>query len=99
MFADDLNTSVRSKDPASVTNILQETLHNLSTWTNENGLTFSPSETHFIDFNRKEINNDEPLMRKTSIYQILRTHIVNQRLTRRSHIRNIYIKKRNFKTL
>lgn len=54
LFADDLNITIKTKDPLTAETLLQATLNNLEKWSsNETGLDFSAEKTKCVLFTKK----------------------------------------------
>ena len=53
LYADDLNISLRTKNPKLAENLLQACLQNLENWSNSTGFKFAEHKTYCVDFSRK----------------------------------------------
>ncbi len=61
-FADDINISVRTRDPVVAQGILQTALNSIGDWADNNGLSFSHSKTHCVNFSRKRKIQVNPIL-------------------------------------
>ncbi|KAI5754364.1 hypothetical protein M8J77_008009 [Diaphorina citri] len=62
LYVDDLFLVARNHDILHVQIILQDALNNLGTWSEQNGLRFSPEKSSCINFKRgRKLQNDPPL--------------------------------------
>ncbi|KAI5712434.1 hypothetical protein M8J75_008318 [Diaphorina citri] len=62
LYVDDLFLVARHHDILHVQIILQDALNNLGTWSEQNGLRFSPEKSSCINFKRgRKLQNDPPL--------------------------------------
>jgi len=99
IFADDIILAASNQDLSAMTNIIQQALNDIQKWSQEEGLKFNTSKSHFMIFhgqNGQNINinlNNTNLIRQTSTKYL--GVLLNEELKWTDHFNAVFAKAKN----